>query len=79
MTAGKHALPGMAELTALDRRHCPCELVNERDAHNKSLELTPERPASAVDAVYRGSLRAGESAAQLNSMLECPGFLQRIF
>ncbi len=41
---------------------------------NKSLKLTPERPGGSGEAVCRGSLRAGESAAQLNSMLCLPEF-----
>ncbi len=37
--------------------------------HNKSLKLTPKVPDCAGGAICRGSLRAGDSAAQLNSML----------
>ena len=44
-----------------------------RGNHNKSLELSPKRPGDAVDAVCRGSLRAGDAAAQLNSMLRTLG------
>ncbi len=51
------------------REQSPPVVSGQGAPSNKSLKLTPQVRCDAVDADCRGSLRAGESAAQLNSML----------